>query len=256
MESDIVALITEAKWLIKKCEDVPLLTYSYSLTEFISNEEEILKLCNDYNSWVNEVKMVLGDKVKILPQSLTIPVSKTNSTKRIRKIDAKYFLEKARIECEKTIASLSKLLEKIKIPKEKSEELNKIEEEVTTLIEPKLPSYAYEVKLAINLVRDGYPLPSVLVCGRVVDVLLNKLRKYFKIENGEWVDKTLYMCKRERLLKEGWEDVVKVVKKWRNMYSHQLIRADIEDCFVMITTTSKLLKSIIKSNLYKSLDLD
>ena len=84
------------------------------------------------------------------------------------------------------------------------------------------------------------------------------MASHFGIKEKDWKEKTTNKMIEIGLIEKGEKHISLAIKLWRDKYSHKIGKypADIEDSYITILGTSKLLKSLIKRKFHRTLNLE
>jgi len=150
-------------------------------------------------------------------------------------------------ECNKALALIDNLCFNIEFAPEKEKELASLKKEVEENIKPRLPLYALDLNQALESFRKNALLGSVLITGRVVDVIIDKLQKEIAKEKGIKIEDIKLNGVSEFLQEKTGEIefplITKAIKLWRNKFSHNIgIYPEIEECIIMISGVVNLIK--------------
>jgi hypothetical protein len=164
----------------------------------------------------------------------------------LEEVDSLDFLRRIQTQGDKARVILEGLQKRVVLTSDKEKELETVKDEIAKTIEPIAPLYARDLQKSLAEFSEGHLLSSVLIAGRVMDVLMDKVEK---ASGGPTIEAQLDFLKTEKIVDKETEGyVVRAVKNYRNIYSHTVGSSpEIEDCLITILGTSKLLKNVIKS---------
>lgn len=220
---------------------------------------KIYTLFNEYNDLRNRTRRVLEtikDKVKdeILPNYLSFP-SAYDSTYKKSCMDGwktVNFLNLMAKECSKTLTLITDLTSEISLTPPKEEELKMLENEIKAEIEPVFPLYSSELLQSIKSLRKAEFLGSTLICGRMIDVIIDKCKRKLSEEKKaekeiEWKDVAEFLKNKEILGGKEGERILESIKLYRNKFAHEVgTYPSIEETILIISGTSLLVKKIAK----------
>lgn len=248
---EVRALRSEAEDLFRRAKNFEIDTIAYS-TELTTNCGKKLRLLlDDYNWWVSKFRECFEKivSINILPSQHYLPAV------RVEKIDSEHLLEQIMSECKKAIIMCDEFLSKtISLSAKEKEELKVIKKDIEKMIEPILPVCVMDLHKSLEEFNSGHYLASALICGRIIDVTINKLKKALGVSG---IDEILSELNKMKVIEKGTEErVTRAIKQWRNIYSHQLgTYPDVTTSLIILAGTINLLKSIVKSKLYEKLEL-
>lgn len=151
-------------------------------------------------------------------------------------------------ECSKTLTLIDELTKEISLAPREEAELKKLEEEIKAKIEPLLPKYSSELLQSIKSLRKGEFLGSTLICGRIVEVIIDKCKKKLSEEKRaevEWKDVIEFLRNKGILSGKEAEKILDSVKIYRNRFAHEIgTYPSIEETLLIISGTSLLVKKI------------
>jgi len=148
-------------------------------------------------------------------------------------------------ECSKTLTLITDLASEISLTPPREEELKMLENEIKAEIEPVFPLYSSELLQSIKSLRKAEFLGSAFICGRMIDVIMDKCKK--KLGKDEKADIFEFLRSKEILGGKEGERILDAIKLYRNKFAHEIgTYPSLEEAILIISGTSLLLKKIAK----------
>ncbi|KAA0007625.1 MAG: hypothetical protein DRN19_01050 [Thermoplasmata archaeon] len=227
LKEEWFALLKRAEDCLKVIDDIDsraLMGLTFSSLYERRLEEETEGLWEDYEDLCNRTQDYLGKKVgeKVLPKVIPIPPSANEG-------EVRTFLQRVAGESRKTLRLIDDLLYTTELSSRDRERLYSLEKEVRDNIKPFLPEYASDLEKALDAFSNQNLTCSVLLAGRVIEVIWSKIKSKVKEEKGmkeaverkepEWEDLRPYI--RDMVGRES-EKVIQAIKLYRNKFSHRV----------------------------------
>ncbi|MGB9756169.1 MAG: hypothetical protein ACPLVJ_00085 [Candidatus Bathyarchaeales archaeon] len=220
---------------------------------------KVYALFNEYSDLRNRTRRVLEpvkDKVKdeILPSYLSFPSAYDSTYKKpcIEGWKTVSFLTLMAKECSKALTLITGLTSEISLTPPKEEELKMLEDEIKAEVEPFFPLYSSELLQSIKSLRKAEFLGSTLICGRMIDIIIDKCKKKLSEDKEaekaiEWKDVVEFLKNKAILSGKEGERILESIKLYRNKFAHEVgTYPSIEETILIISGTSLLIKKIAK----------
>lgn len=216
---------------------------------------ELIIFGKEYNDLIMRTIKVLSKfqiNVNVLPQQITINIINRFGEKRIRSYICKNTLDVMKRQAQAVITLLKTLINRLEsqleseaMPMKYNAELLSLEDEIKKLPDS-LVLYTEDIRKALNHFRRGCYLGSVMIAGRVVDVIIDKLKK----KKGKDIDLDNAF---RQLLGDKYkasEKYVDALRLYRNKYAHNVgTNPTIPESIAILAGSVYLLKKVCEKSI-------
>lgn len=211
--------------------------------------KRVAALARDYNRFRKNANKILRNtniKEEATLDKISVPGKRGGSKIYIE--EGEIVLDRVKTNCRKVKEICSKI-EEVSLPEEEERELKQLQEDIEELKNTKFQKYAKDLEESLRAFRNTHFLGSALIAGRVLDVILDKLEGDSRSEKIEFLES------RKILESKSGGKIVNAIKRYRNIYSHQVGEyPSLNEATIILVGTVDLVKRISEEKAVLSTD--
>jgi hypothetical protein len=220
---------------------------------------EVRCLEEDYKELRSRTSAILksfGIKEEFLPRDIPLPeyvYGTISDLPVVYRSLTNVFLWRINKECAKVINLIDGLTTTVALTEEKEKELKSLEDKIKEEIEPVLPLFSHDLIESVKCFRNGEFLGSVLICGRIIEFLIEKVGSQVsnnsKAEPKQKSDAFYDFLKNKKVIDDDeGKKILEAIKSYRNKYSHDIkLYPDLEESLIILSGVTSLISKVAKN---------